>query len=214
MSNGGVLGRRNVPGVDGFSGVWSMREIADARRAGVWISWDGVDLFDTDTTAQYTKHGEPSVTWAVAAGELTVSGSGGISAFIRNGTSYTDTSVEADINQADDSGLVLRFIDINNYYNLTLFDDSGGAPSENLRIVRVSGGTETKLKTANFAWTRGVSKTIRFQVSGATLTGFVDGVQTIQTTDSTHAGPGGVGMRAWGGATWDSKFQAFRWGLR
>lgn len=32
MSNGGVLGRRNVPGVDGFSGVWSLREIANMRR--------------------------------------------------------------------------------------------------------------------------------------------------------------------------------------
>lgn len=37
MSNGGVLGRRNVPGVDGFSGVWSLREIANARRKGVWV---------------------------------------------------------------------------------------------------------------------------------------------------------------------------------
>lgn len=36
MSNGGVLGRRNVPGVDGTSGVWSLREIAHARRAGEW----------------------------------------------------------------------------------------------------------------------------------------------------------------------------------
>jgi len=36
VSNGGVLGRRNVPGVDGVSGVWSLREIANARRAVVW----------------------------------------------------------------------------------------------------------------------------------------------------------------------------------
>lgn len=35
MSNGGVLGRRNVPGVDGRSGVWSLREHANARRKGV-----------------------------------------------------------------------------------------------------------------------------------------------------------------------------------
>ena len=35
MSNGGVLGRRNVPGVDGLSGVWSLREHANARRKGV-----------------------------------------------------------------------------------------------------------------------------------------------------------------------------------
>lgn len=34
--NGGMVGRRNVPGVDEISGVYSMREIADALRAGVW----------------------------------------------------------------------------------------------------------------------------------------------------------------------------------
>ena len=34
--NGGVIGRRNVPGVDVFGGVWSLQEIADARRKGVW----------------------------------------------------------------------------------------------------------------------------------------------------------------------------------
>lgn len=36
MSNGGVIGRRNVPGVDGTSGVWPLREIADARRLGIF----------------------------------------------------------------------------------------------------------------------------------------------------------------------------------
>lgn len=36
MMDGGTIGRRNVPGIDGSSGVWSMQEIADATRAGVW----------------------------------------------------------------------------------------------------------------------------------------------------------------------------------
>ena len=36
MANGGRIGSRNVPGIDGRSGVWSMREIADATRAGLW----------------------------------------------------------------------------------------------------------------------------------------------------------------------------------
>jgi hypothetical protein len=34
--NGGVIGRRNVPGVDGTGGVWSLQEIADAQRLGLW----------------------------------------------------------------------------------------------------------------------------------------------------------------------------------
>ena len=48
MANGGRIGGRNVLGVDGYSGVWTPNEIADARRsvgsyAPVWVS-DGSSL--------------------------------------------------------------------------------------------------------------------------------------------------------------------------
>lgn len=35
MTNGGRIGSRHVFGVDGFRGIWSLNEIADALRAGV-----------------------------------------------------------------------------------------------------------------------------------------------------------------------------------
>jgi hypothetical protein len=48
MANGGRIGGRNVPGIDGYSGIWTPNEIADARRLGipyapVWTS-DGSSL--------------------------------------------------------------------------------------------------------------------------------------------------------------------------
>jgi hypothetical protein len=48
MANGGRIGGRNVPGIDGHSGIWTPNEIADARRLGipyapVWVS-DGSSL--------------------------------------------------------------------------------------------------------------------------------------------------------------------------
>lgn len=36
MANGGRTGGRNVPGNDGYGGIWSLQEIADAARKGVW----------------------------------------------------------------------------------------------------------------------------------------------------------------------------------
>lgn len=39
MTNGGRIGSRNVPGVDSFSGVWSVQEVADAARAGAWARY-------------------------------------------------------------------------------------------------------------------------------------------------------------------------------
>ena len=209
MSNGGVLGRRNVPGVDGVSGVWSLREIADAARKGVWLPYD---LFDTDTTAKYTQVADAAGTWAVSGGELVATG-GTQALFIRNAVSFKDGWVEADINHAYDGGLVLRFINNSNYYLAALLDDSGHSPNENVRIYKRVGGTYTQLGgSVNITWTRGVSKTFRFQAAGTTLQVFVDGVSQLSVTDSAIAGPGGVGMRN-NTSSMQSKYQALRWGI-
>ena len=207
MSNGGVLGRRNVPGVDGVSGVWSLREIADAARKGVWLPYD---LFDTDTTAKYTQVADAAGTWAVSGGELVATG-GTQALFIRNAVSFKDGWVEADVNTASDGGLVLRFVDNSNYYLLVLLDDSGTVPSQNIIIFKRVGGAYTQLAQADISWARGTSKTIRFQAAGTALTAFVDGQQVASATDSAHAGPGGVGLRNNAGGGNVSKFQAFRW---
>lgn len=45
--NGGVIGRRNVPGVDGTGGVWTMQEIANARRLGLWARYDDAVAADS-----------------------------------------------------------------------------------------------------------------------------------------------------------------------
>lgn len=62
MSNGGVLGRRNVPGVDGFSGVWSLREVADAARLGLWDRY-AMEV-QADSPVAYWKLDETSGTTA------------------------------------------------------------------------------------------------------------------------------------------------------
>lgn len=63
MSNGGRIGQRNVPWVDGFVGVWSLREVADAARKGVWSRY-AMEVF-WDNPAAYWKLDETSGTTAV-----------------------------------------------------------------------------------------------------------------------------------------------------
>ena len=62
MANGGRLGARNVPGVDGYSGVWSLREIADAVRKGIWKPY--LDLVLEDNPLVYYRLDETSGTAA------------------------------------------------------------------------------------------------------------------------------------------------------
>lgn len=210
MSNGGMIGRRNVPGVDGTSGVWSMREIADAVRAGVWPKTTGRDLFDTDSTASYTQYADASGAWAVSGGELVATG-GTQSVFIRNGVSFQDGYVEADMNHAHDGGLVLRFQSNTSYYLLALSDDSGANPTNNFRGFVRSGATFTDISLlGNITWTRGTSKKIRFSISGTTLSVSVDGTQVASTTHSGITAAGGCGMRN-NIAAQQSKYQSFSW---
>ena len=62
LTGGGFVGKRRVPGIDGYPGVWSLREIGDAMRAGAWIDphwanvkallqFEGVDGSTTITDA-------------------------------------------------------------------------------------------------------------------------------------------------------------------
>lgn len=203
MSNGGRIGQRNVPGVDGSSGVWSMRESAAAVRAGVWPPYD---LFDTNSISRYMALN--GSVWTISGGEL-VGTNGSHALLLRRDLSFNDGWVEADTNYAHDGGLVLRVVDAINYYLLTLSDDSGDMPSQNLRMFKAVAGGFTQIGTFDMTWARGTSKTVRFSVFGTTLSAYVDGSQVISVTDTQFANAGWFGTRNNG--TGQSKYQALRW---
>lgn len=195
--------RRTVTGITGNSYTWS----TEAGDSGLYTN---EDTFAADSTASYTQYADTAASWAVSGGELVATG--GVNAlFIRNATSYSNIVVETDINYVYEGGLVLRFIDNSNYYLLALSDDSGNNPPQNIRLFKRVGGAFTSLGTAGITWARGTSKTIRFQASGTTLTAYVDGASVLSVTDSSIAGPGGVGVRNHMSGE-QSKYQAFRWG--
>ena len=195
--------RRTVTGITGNSYTWST-EVADSQVGGV------LDTFDVDSTANYTQYANTAGTWAVSGGELVATG-GSQALFIRNGTSYTDISVEADMNYAHNGGLILRFIDNDNYYMVTLSDDSGGATTANAQLFKRVTSTFTQIgSNVNLNWPRGTSAKIKFQAAGTTLSVYFDDTLVITETDSSIAGPGGVGMRNSDGGSFMSKYQSFR----
>ncbi len=205
---------RTETGLTGTSYTWSTEE-ADS---GLTIPGSpgftfNEDTFDTDSTSQYTQYAQSPASWTIANGQLTASG-GSNSKFIRKGTSYTDVLIETDMAQAGDGGLVLRFLNANNFYQLTVQDDSGNS-SIGAAIYKCLNGIFTNISgDANFPWPRGTPKRFGFRASGTTLTAYIDGVQILQVTDASIAGPGGVGMRMWNSYAGNSIHLAFRWDIQ
>lgn len=187
-----------------------------AMMAGDAAPTGNTDDFSTDTLSSYTMTmdgGSPSA--AIAGGVLTITSPAGCQASLtRNGTSILNGYVEADIDTAQDSGLLLRFQDQNNFYLLAISDDSGSNPTINLTLYRRVSGTFTALSSYDAVFPRGTQKTIKLYASGTSIKAAFDGVDVISVTDSSITSAGKIGMRGNGppGGTSDNKFKALRWG--
>ena len=205
---GGWIGKSGAPGGNVLqTGVFSLAEMNEAKLRKAWYGMFQ-DTFDTDSSAQYTQHNAGS--WTISGGELVAVG-GTQTAFIRNGTSFADVIVECDSNFTDSGGLVARFQDANNYYILRMMDDSGAIPTQNLAILRRSGGSNTTLASVDLSWPRNTTAKTRFELIGATINGYFNETLVVTATDSTITAAGGVGVRNDGGGSSTSKYQAFRW---
>lgn len=176
----------------------------------------GTDDFSTDTLSSYTMTmdgGSPSV--AIAGGVLTITSPPGCQASLtRNGTSILNGYVEADIDTAQDSGLLLRFQDQNNFYLLAISDDSGSNPTANLMLYRRVSGVFTLLGTYDASFSRGIPKTIKLYASGSAIKCALNGVEVISATDASIGAAGKIGMRGNGPpvGTTNNKFNELRWG--
>jgi len=195
------------------------------------------DKFDSRTLASYTKYSDGGADpWTASGGVLSGAGFSMQSVLIRTGKSIENGWVETAVTAADDGGLVVRFLNNENYLLLAIRDDSskGGSPfsgsfgsfrERNLEIYRKNGPAQdgfTSLWSHNLDWQRGQQKIIRFEVSGDSLNVFVDGnpVGGLHLTTSSTAGlhlttsstGGGFGLRHQGTQPdWISRYEWLRW---
>ncbi|MDR6555263.1 family 16 glycoside hydrolase [Paenibacillus qinlingensis] len=91
------------------------------------------------------------------------------------------------------SGVIARYTDANNYYLLRIHGTNG------LQLYRKSSGTFTLLGTYSFAMDLNTWHTLKLEVSGSALKGYLDDMTTakISTTDTTIT-QGAVGLRTYG----------------
>lgn len=176
----------------------------------------GSDDFDVDSSLLYTitkDTGAPTI--AIASSMMTITSPAGCQASVtRNGTSIQNGYVEADASIAQDSGLLFRFIDQNNFYLLAMKDDTSAGSADNLVLYKRVSGSFTPITSSNVTWPRGTSATIRLSGTGVTIKVSFNGTDVITITDGSISGPGKIGLRGNGppGGTTDNKFLALRWG--
>jgi hypothetical protein len=154
------------------------------------------ERFEFDHSAEWVLNGNGSsvFTWDTANGELL--GLNGFDCqYIRDQLTYTDVELEMASNQMHYGGLVARFRDQNNFYLLSVSDDSGQNPTNNLILWRKLNGTFTALGSSDLTFVRsGPTATIAFRVEGSRLKAFFNGALVIDVTDTSLTTAGGVGI--------------------
>lgn len=152
------------------------------------------DLFNADQLAtEYVSGGDTPSTWAVSGGIL--SGTSGVAAtLLKTALTLSDCEITVNSDQAQDGGIIARHVDNSNYYVLTLSDDSGAFPTENLRLSRRVAGVFTQITSADVTWVRGTSRNIRFTLHGSRLEVWFESVRVISVVDATFSS-GSVGLR-------------------
>lgn len=176
---------------------------------------EATDGFGTNSLDVYEVVTDGGSGWSIDNGELIGTGPATHSLLLWNGYSFVDGWVEAESRRADDAGLVLRLVDRQNYHVLVFRDDGapGGLGTQNLAIMRRSGGTFTTLWSGDVAWPRNTVHRVRFEAAGSRLIAYFDGAAQGEVTDAATAQVGGrYGLRHNGAdAAWVSTFDLFRW---
>jgi hypothetical protein len=196
-----------VATVDAQSGMVTARAAGSAEiratsesRVGVTTvnvgsGGSGVDTFDSGSLSAYQQFADVAATWTASGGVLTASGLAQQSHFVRSDVRFRDGFVEAEMDRADEGGLVLRFRDNGNLYLLAIRDNGSLLGGRTVEIFRRVGGQFSLLAPGRFAqWPRGQVRTVRFEAVGTSLRAYVDGVLVNEATDGALM-EGGIGMR-------------------
>jgi hypothetical protein len=170
-----------------------------------------IDIFNANSSANYTNTSKSGGSAATATYDTTNSritlsgGSGGL--YLYTAISDNDVDLISDMDYSDAGGLVWRYVDTSNYYELGAYDDSAsGGFTNQLRLYKVVSGTRSLIGSAStVVWPRstpGTSpyKRLRVTMLGSTITVYFDGTVMQTATDSAFTS-GKMGLRNDGGTS-------------
>ena len=171
-----------------------------AAIAGIITQPDVIDdTFDSNTSGSYTQTALNSgATWTWDTTNSRVTASGGNNALLEyTGLSFTDGDTMADLDQADNAGIVARVVGTT-MYALFLYDASAttfGIHNTYFLYAIVSGAF-TQLATGPITFARGTPHRFHLVTQGTTISATMDGVQLCSVTDNRITSPGTVGLLA------------------
>jgi hypothetical protein len=177
----------------------------------------GSDTFNRNTIGEYQAFTDGGGTWSVADGALSGRGIAQHGVLVRKGTRMKTGWVEAKSDTADDGGLVLRFVDNQNYV-LLAFRDDAQSPwfyGNNLALYTRVEGDFDELASLNVSWPRGTLHTVRLEAGDGVLRIYFDGtlLRSVPMPADTPA-EGLIGVRHFGETPgWTTRIDELRWDL-
>jgi hypothetical protein len=170
-----------------------------------------LDTFSTHTGPNYTSTFFTSGStipwfWDTLNSRLVASG-GSLGLLLYNAISASDIDIIIDMDQSDTGGVVWRYNNINNYYQLIVNDASSINDPNTLTLVKRVSGIRNFLSAGTILFTRGTYRRIRVTMIGSVIAAYFDGVLALTYTDASPLGAGQVGMSS---DTGTARFYSFR----
>jgi hypothetical protein len=164
------------------------------------------DLFATNTASNYTNTSKSggsvaSVTYETAMSRITLSG-GSSALYVNLAINAADVDMLVDMDRSEAGGMVFRFVDTDNFYEVGIYDASSSSGFTNqLRLYKVASGTRTLLGSASATFTRGTVHRPRVSMQGGLINVYWDGACKISYLDTSPLAGGACGLRNDGGTS-------------
>jgi hypothetical protein len=192
----------------GEPGAWTISttdsSIAGAGGFGVSSflnSTSDVVTYDTFSAAQVVDTtsltGQPTIATVDPANSRLTLSSGVFAMYLYNDFTRDSWDLIADMDEADQAGIVFNVVDYLNFYRVVVNDAKAvnGSPQNTVKLFKIAAGVQTQLSTtATISFYRNTYHRLRVNILSGVITVSFDGTQIITYTDSTPLGAGQVGL--------------------
>jgi len=134
-----------------------------------------------------------SWTWDTINSRLTVTG-GSFALLLYGAINTSNIDIIADMDQTDTGGIVWRYVDASNYYQIIVSDASASDDSNVITLIKRLGGVRSPLAIGSIAFTRGTKHRIRIIMMIGLIKVYFDGILVSTYIDPAPLAGGRSGL--------------------